>query len=262
MSFQLRNYQQEALDATHRYLTEETGNGIVVMPTGSGKSILIGKFIQDVMAASNNRARIIVLTHVKELIQQNFRKLTQLWQWAPAGIYSAGLGRRQAGYPITFAGIQSVHDKADRFALPDFVLVDECHLIPRTSNTMYRRFLEALRGRNPDVRVIGYTATHYRLDSGLLTEGEDRLFTDVITEVPVKRLIDEGWLCRLISKKPRTEFDLAGVHTRGGEYVPGELEAAMDQEQLTAAALKEILAYGKDRRSGYAPQRDRRAAAL
>jgi DNA repair protein RadD len=249
-ALELRPYQQEADEALDKFLAEHpVGNPIICAPTGSGKSILLATHIQKRMAATTNRYRCLIVTHVKELIEQNFKELQSLWNWAPAGIYSAGLKRKQAGFPITFCGIQSVHDKAHRFLIPDEILVDECHLIPRNSNTMYRRFINDLKGRNPDLRVIGFTATHYRLDSGLLTEGDDRVFTDVAFEIPVRRLIDEGWLARPVSKKPHTEYDLTGVHTRGGEFVAGELEAAMDQEQLTSSALEEILEYGKTRKS-------------
>jgi hypothetical protein len=83
----------------------------------------------------------------------------------------------------------------------DLVLIDEAHLIPRSSNTMYRRFLDGLKRFNPLLKVIGFTATPYRLDSGLLHEGDGAIFTDIAFEVSVRDLIDQGYLSRLVSKR-------------------------------------------------------------
>jgi len=119
----------------------------------------------------------------------------------------------------------------------------------RSSDTMYRRFFNDMLAINDQLKVIGLTATHYRLDSGLLTDGDDRLITDVAYEVPVKRLIDEGWLAPLITKAPRTELDVSGVHTRGGDFIPGELATAVDKTEINTSAVQEIIYYGRDRKS-------------
>ena len=110
---------------------------------------------------------------------------------------------------ILFAGIQSIHDKATRIGHADLVLIDEAHLIPGRSNTMYRRFLTDLQAINPALKVIGLTATPFRLDSGMLHEGENALFTDIAYEVSVRDLIDQGYLSPLISKQTQTRLDVA-----------------------------------------------------
>ncbi|KKM23218.1 hypothetical protein LCGC14_1617450, partial [marine sediment metagenome] len=117
------------------------------------------------------------------------------------------------------------------------------------NNTMYRRFLSDMYDMNERMKIIGLTATHYRLDSGLLTEGSGRLFTDVCYEKPVRELIDEGYLCNLISKGGATKYDLTGVRTRGGEFIPGELASAMNKNHLIETSIKEIREYGQDRDS-------------
>ncbi|MBX6324341.1 MAG: DEAD/DEAH box helicase, partial [Rhodospirillaceae bacterium] len=193
--------------------------------------------------------RILIVTHVRELIAQNYAELVRLRPEAPAGIYSAGLGRRDLGAHVLFAGIQSIHAKAYGVQQANLVLVDEAHLIPRTSDTMYRRFLGLLAAINPQLKIIGFTATPYRLDSGLLHRGPDALFTDIAYEVSVRALIDEGWLCPLITKATATQLDVKGVATRGGEFVASQLQAAVDKADVTEAAVEEIVAYGRDRRS-------------
>jgi DNA repair protein RadD len=159
----------------------------------------MARFIEGVLKAFPDQ-RILIVTHVRELIEQNHAELMRLWPEAPAGIYSAGLKQRNLTARILFAGIQSIHRRVYDVQQCDLVLIDEAHLIPRSSNTMYRRFLDGLKRINPLLKVIGFTATPYRLDSGLLHEGDGAIFTDIAFEVSVRDLIDQGYLSRLVSK--------------------------------------------------------------
>src|SRR5262245_19541853 len=244
----LRPYQQAAIAAIYQYFAENPGHPLVVIPTAGGKSVVLASFIQGVLQQWPDQ-RILVVTHVRELIAQNHAEMMGLWPDAPAVMYSAGLGRRQIGARVLFAGIQSIHRRAYGVQQCDLVLIDEAHLIPRSSNTMYRSFLHTLSRINPDLKVIGLTATPYRLDSGLLNEGKGRLFTDIAYEVSVRDLIDQGYLCPLVTKLTNLTLDVGGVGSRGGEFIAGQLQAAVDRESITHAAIDEILAYGEARRS-------------
>ena len=106
---------------------------------------------------------------------------------------------------------------------------------------MYRKFLDGLKCRNPLLKVIGLTATPYRLDSGLLHEGDGAIFTDIAYEVSVRDLIDEHYLSPLVSKRMATQLDVSGVGTRGGEFIAKDLEAAIDQDAITQSAVNEII---------------------
>lgn len=244
----LRDYQKAALDGLFTYWHEEGGNGLIVVPTGGGKSLILAQLCQDLLADWPNM-RLAIVTHVKELIAQNYQELLTVWPWAPAGIYSAGLGRRETQAQILFAGIQSIWNKVDRIGHVDLLLVDEAHLIPRKSDTMYGKFIASLRDVNPDMRVAGLTATPYRLDSGRLDRGDDRLFDSIAYEVSIRDLIDQGYLSPLISKATATTLDVSGVAKRGGEFIAGELQKAVDKDDVTRAAVNEIIAYGTSRRS-------------
>jgi DNA repair protein RadD len=175
--------------------------------------------------------------------------MVSIWPQAPAGIYSAGIGLRQINAQILFAGIQSIYKRAYQVQRCDLVLIDEAHLIPRKADTMYRQFLRELTEINPYLKIVGFTATPYRLDSGLLHKGEDALFDGIAYEISVRRLIEDGYLSPVITLKTDTQLDVTGVGTRGGEFISGELERAVDLDHITAAAVKEIVAYGQDRRS-------------
>jgi DNA repair protein RadD len=114
---------------------------------------------------------------------------------------------------------------------------------------MYRRFLGDLATINPHLKVIGFTATPYRLDSGLLHEGDGALFTDISYEAGVAEMIAQGYLCEVVPKRTATQLDTTGVGSRGGEFIAGQLEAAVDVEAVTQAAVDEIVRHGADRGS-------------
>ena len=240
--------QQAAITGIYNYFSDKSGHPLVVIPTAGGKSIVLSAFIQGVLRQWPDQ-RILIVTHVRELIAQNHAEMMGLWPDAPAGIYSAGLRKREIGARVLFAGIQSIHRRAYEIQQCDLVLIDEAHLIPRASDTMYRRFLDTLARINPHLKVIGFTATPYRLDSGMLHQGDERLFTDIAYEVSIRDLIDEGYLCPLVSKATEVTLDVGGVGSRGGEFIAGELQAAVDRDPITKAAIDEVMAYGEGRRS-------------
>ena len=244
----LRPYQREAIDALYSYWSSGGGNGLIVLPTGAGKSLVLAALCQELL--QNYQAlRIGVVTHVKELIAQNYQELLRLWPSAPAGIYSAGIGRRDTRAQILFCGIQSVWNKVQLLGGFDLLLVDECHLIPRSADTSYGKFISRLKDETPDMRVTGLTATPFRLDSGRLDAGKDRLFDGIVYEANVADLIEAGYLSPLVSKATIQQLDTTGVAKRGGEFVAGALEIAVDKDWITRAAVAEMAQFGADRRA-------------
>ena len=121
----LRDYQQRSINQLYKWLGENTGNPCLVLPTGAGKSHVIAALCKDALQ-NWPETRILMLTHVKELIEQNAEKMRQHWPNAPMGIYSASIGQKILGEPITFAGIQSIRKHADKIGLVDLVIIDEC----------------------------------------------------------------------------------------------------------------------------------------
>ncbi|HHK43046.1 MAG TPA: DNA helicase, partial [Planctomycetaceae bacterium] len=162
--------------------------------------------------------------------------------------YSAGLKRRDTDAPVIIAGIQSVYRRACDLGPFDLVLVDEAHLIPTDGEGMYRRFLADAKVVNPYVRVVGFTATPFRLGSGLICS-PDNILNQVCFEVGVRELIVQGYLCPLVSKAGAVSADTSRLHVRGGEFVAGEVEELMDTSELVEAACKEIIDYTADRNS-------------
>lgn len=245
-----RLYQTRAVDALWNYFYEHSGNPIIAMPTGTGKSIVIGRFVKRALQTYPGQ-RILMTTHVKELIEQNYQKLLSIWPSAPAGIYSAGLGRRDIA-PVTYCGIGSVWRNPSQFGHVDLMLIDECHLLSPNADTMYGKFIAGLKEKNPRLKVIGLSATPFRLGMGMLTE-EGGLFSDVCYDISSKqefnKLIADGYLVRLVPKRTVQQLDVSGVRMQGGEFMQQDLQMAVDKEAVTYYACKEMLAMAHDRRS-------------
>lgn len=242
----LRPYQTEAIDAVLSYWQSGGGNPLVEMATGTGKSMVIAKLTRDLLEAYPTM-RVLMLVHVRELVAQNFAALLRAWPSAPAGIYSAGLNKRDTHHKITFASIQSVYRRAAELGPRDLIIIDEAHLVPMRGEGMYRKLLDDLHAMRPDARVCGFTATPYRLDTGRLDGGQNPLFNQTVYEYGIGRGIDDGYLSPLVSKAGLTEVDVSGVAKRGGEFVAGELESAADK--ITAQAVSELVQFGENRRS-------------
>ncbi len=242
-----RYYQTEAENALFAHWAEGGGNSLLEMATGTGKSF-VNASVAKRLLRDYPGIRILSVTHVKELIEQNCKEMLRLWPQAPVGIYSAGVGRRDARAQILFGGIQSIHDKSDILGAFDLILVDEVHLVPRKADTMYGRFLEA-NAKKTDHRLAGLSATLYRLDSGRLDAGEGAMFEKVVYSYGIDRGIKDAYLSPLVSKAGLAEIDTGGVHTRGGEFVAGELERAALEGSKVEQACAEMTELGRDRRA-------------
>ncbi len=244
----LRDYQRAAVDSVFDYWRREDGSPLIVLPTGAGKSIVIATFIRELLESYPDM-RILCVTHVKELLTQNAQELLGVWPFAPVGFYSAGLGRKDAHMQIIFGGVQTIGSKAHKIGHIDLVLVDEAHLMPRDAETQYGKLLDGLRAINSDLKLVGLTATPFRLGEGLLHEGDGAIFDAISYDKPIGELIDSGYLCRPVSKGMATGYDLSGVGRLGGDYKQTALQAAVDKLDVTRSVVDEIISYGANRQA-------------
>jgi DNA repair protein RadD len=244
----LREYQQRTIDQLYAWFEAGgRGNPCLVLPTGSGKSHIVAALCKDALQ-NWPETRVLMLTHVKELIEQNAEKMRQHWPGAPMGIYSASIGRKDLGEPITFAGIQSVRSKARELGHIDLVIIDECHLVNHKDEGGYRKLLAELKAINPSLRVIGLTATPYRLGHGLITD-KPAMFDDLLTPVSIEELIFKSYLSTLRSKVTKAKLDTSGVHKRGGEFIESELQAAVDTDDQNHAVVHEVMTLAGERKA-------------
>lgn len=244
----LREYQQRAIDQLYAWFEAgNRGNPCLSLPTGSGKSHIVAALCKDALQ-NWPETRILMLTHSKELLEQNAEKMRLHWPGAPMGIYSASVGKRQLGEPITFAGIQSVRNRAKEIGHTDIIIIDECHLVNHKDEGGYRKFLATMATINPDLRVVGLTASPYRLGHGLITDAP-AIFDALLEPVSIEELVYNGYLAPLRSKATSSTFDVSGVHKRGGEFIESELQAAVDTDEINNRVVREVIALAGDRQS-------------
>jgi DNA repair protein RadD len=256
-----RYYQYDAFEAFKEYTAEKWGsNPLVVLPTGTGKAYVQAMIVQWMLEWPNTK--ILLLTHDQNLIQQNYDEFTNLMngQLIDAGIYCAGLKRKEYKNRITFASIQSVHKKAwTAIGFRDLILIDEAHLVPHKDEGMYRTFLTEMRKINKNIVIGGLSATPYRMKGGLLTKGKTKIFDDVCYEATIPELINPNhpknrdkkqYLCNVITPKKamKSKVDLSGVHVRAGEYALDEMEIAFNKDDLVERSVKEIIEYSVERK--------------
>ena len=247
----LRPYQEEAVNASIQYFIDgAVGNPVIAMPTGTGKSLVIAGLVQRVMTNWPGQ-RMMILTHVKELIEQNAQKMVQLWPSAPMGVYSAGLNQRDTLMPIIFGGAASVVNCVPQFGRRDLLLIDECHLLSPKADTTYQHIIAQLKELNPYLKVIGLSATPYRLGQGMITDGG--VFTDICCDMTgveaFNRFIAEGYLVPLIPQRTSTELDVSDVGSNGGDFAQAALQAAVDKRDVTYKALVEMCDKASERQA-------------
>jgi DNA repair protein RadD len=238
-------YQEAALEATQAAL-EQGKHPVCAIATGGGKGVLIAELCRRLPG------RILVVTHRKELIEQNESELLRLGGDDDTGVYSAGLGRRDLDARVLFAGVQSIHRRMDDLQAAgafDYIIVDENHLVPPPSTpSMYGAVLSACEG----AQRIGFSATPYRLDDGPIwgdpALGADTWFDVLAVDIGITELTEQGYLAPLVGVKTVACVDLSHVRTRAGDFVTSDLSQASSEESVVRLALDEICDLARDRR--------------
>lgn len=189
--YQLRPYQKEASDAAVRFFQSKTDlNAIEVLPTGSGKSLVIADI------ANRLDGNTLVFQPSKEILEQNYMKLCS-YGVIDCSIYSASFNSKNISR-ITFATIGSVIHHKEQFHHFNNVIIDECHLV-NAKGGQYEEFI-----RDNKCKVLGLTATPYRLSSTsygamlkFITRTRPRIFGKVIYHIQIQQLLQMGYLANL-----------------------------------------------------------------
>lgn len=248
MPFVLRPYQQEAVDATVDYFRKQTHPAVIVLPTGAGKSLVIAEL------ARLARGRVLVLAHVKELVEQNHAKY--LTYGLQADIFAAGLNRKESQSKVVFGSVQSVARNLKAFdAHFSLVIIDECHRISLNNKSQYQQIIQALQSNNPSLRILGLTATPYRLNSGWIYQyhyhgmvrgDENCFFRECIYELPLHYMIKNKFLVppeRL--DMPVLQYDFSQVSlTSSGIFNEQELNLSLKKQQrITPKIIEQVIEY-------------------
>ena len=247
-----RPYQSEAVQSVFKYFDSHSGNPLIGLPTGTGKSVLPPMFMSQAFNQFPN-SRFLLCTHVKELISQNERAMKKIWPTAPLGVCSSGLGRWEPYSPIVYAGVASVYKKYKELGHVDIMFIDEAHLLAPNDNTMYQKLISGLKETNPYLKIIGLSATLFRMGQGMLTEGDDALFTDVAYDKTSMEafvsFIDDYYLSDLITPMTNNIIDVTDVRQLANDFNQKDLAKAVDKESVIRASLTEACDVAKDRKS-------------
>tara|TARA_R110000824_G_scaffold172434_1_gene350299 strand:- start:29326 stop:31041 length:1716 start_codon:yes stop_codon:yes gene_type:complete len=240
-----RYYQEESHDAFWNYLRNDIGSPLIVHPTGAGKSLVIAMMVRQ---AREYDARVMLLQHRKELIEQNADKIRIHVPDIEIGINSAGLRRRDTEPDVICAGIQSVYNKAELFGRRELIVIDEVHLVGEKTDSMYGQFLGDIKTINPKIRMGGLTATPFRTGEGPIC-GKDKMFQKICYESKTGTLIEEGFLCPITNKAATSTIDTSKIRKNKNEFIEYEMEKVFDTEDNVLSACSEIVNKCHDRHS-------------
>ena len=252
--FKLRPYQQEAVDATLKHFRKSDDAAVIVLPTGAGKSLVIAEL------ARLARRKILVLTHVKELVEQNHAKYQSYG--LTGGIFSAGLKRKENQHQVTFASVQSVSANLDQFRHEySLIIIDECHRVSGDESSQYQRIIELLRQQNTSLKVLGLTATPYRLGMGwiyryhyrgFVRSEQDKPFLHCIYELPLNYMISRGYLTRPeLVDAAVAQYDFSALsQNRFGEYAEKEVNQLLSKHQrVTRSIIEQVMDIAAERKA-------------
>ncbi len=243
--YELRDYQKTAVNNTLNYFRKTNAPAVIVLPTGAGKSLVIAEL------ARIAKGRVLVLAHVKELVEQNHQKYESYG--LEAGIYSAGLSKKESHQKVIFGSIQSVARANDDF-FKDFTLVviDECHRVGLEQETQYSQVIKKLQADNEDICVLGLTATPYRMGLGWIFNyshrgvertKESRFFKNCVYELPLDYMIKHKYLTPPVKIEiPVTSYDFSELMEKGSKFTNAEVEEVLQsQRRLTPLIVKNIV---------------------
>ena len=243
--YKLREYQQEAVKSVVQFFQKKRIPAMVVLPTGAGKSLVIAEL------ARIAKGRVLVLAHVKELVEQNYEKYISYG--LSAGIFSASLGKKEWDQKAIFGSVQSIARAPNEF-FNDFslLIIDECHRVADEGATQYQEVIKKLLDQNPDLCILGLTATPYRLGLGWIYEysqtGEIktdkvRFFKQCVYELPLSYMIKNKYLTIPVKVDiPVTCYDFSELTEKDRMYSISEVEEILkNQKRLTPLIIKNII---------------------
>ena len=248
--FYPRDYQIAGCNALWDYFSNGgKGHPILAMPTGTGKSLIPAMFIEKALKYYPY-SRMACLSHVKEIVKQNYNALKLVWPEAPAGLCSSGLKQKNLTAPLTYGGIQTVKNMLDQLGFIEVLFIDECQLLANKDISMYQLVISALIEKNPRLKVIGLSATPYRMGLGPLTDGD--IFTDIVFDLTTLQgwqwLLQEYYLTPLVTPSTENKIDLADIGKSGFDFNQNQLEQRIIDQKILVSALEESYEKAKDRK--------------
>ena len=225
MGQELRPYQQQARDRIHAEWENSHTRTLLVLPTGTGKTIVFASVAADQVRAGD---RVLILAHRGELLEQAADKLQRSTGLVSA-VEKAESTCLDSWFRVVVGSVQTLQrtSRLERFPHDYFgtIIIDEAH---HAITDGYRRILDYF----DKAKVLGVTATPDRGDMRNLGE----VFDSLAFEYKLTDAIKEGYLCRIMAQTIPLQLDISGVALSGGDYAVGDLGTALDPylEQIVA----------------------------
>lgn len=250
--FKLRPYQQKAVDVSIDFIKKSFDPCLLELATGAGKSLIVAEIAKKVKEISGKK--VLCLAPSKELIVQNREKYLSYGE--PASMFSASTGSKCLAHDVVFASPKTVINSISKFG-NNFaaVVIDEAHGITPT----IKKIVYALKELNPNLRVIGLTATPYRLGSGYIysvdendnpipeTQTSNPFFYKLLYRVTTQELIDQGFLTQPIADI-KHGYDTSNLEIKGGKYTAESVEQVFEgQGRKTAAIVADVVELSRGR---------------
>jgi len=217
MNIKLRPYQTEALESIQLHLDKGVKKQLVVLPTGSGKTVIFSNIPQTI----KDSLPMLVLAHRGELLTQAKEKI--LWSNPHLDVQIEKAEDTAELCDVVVASVPTL-GRADSERIKKYpkdyfktIIVDEAH---HAAAETYRRILDYFQ----PTFLLGVTATPQRSDSVRLTD----VFDEITYYKTIQDLIKEGYLCRLIGYRIQTDTDISEVETSHGDYIASQLEETIN----------------------------------
>jgi len=239
VSLPLRQYQTECIQSIHNNYSKGVSRQLIHLPTASGKTVIFSNLIQQ---ASK---KTLVLAHTLELLDQAKSKINMICPGLDVGVVSAS--RKEFDKTVVISTIQSAsqEETLKRLKQQDFQLCvyDECH---RAASDSSKLVLNELGFTNSTNKLLcGFSATPFRTDD----KGLGEVFQKVVFHRSVKSLIDDGFLCRPVGKKIKTDLDLSKVATADGDFKQESLASYMNTPQMNELVVETFVENAPNRKT-------------
>lgn len=230
---ELRDYQKEAVDHVWSDLFHGS-TALCVLPTGTGKTEIIIELVRGSM--NKKDIKILVLVNKVKLLEQTVRRFARALGESSVGSYCGSLSQYDTDRTVTVASIQSIHDvDLEKIHL---IILDEVHNVNEKEGR-YISFLERLKSKNNNLKIVAFTATPYRSSGHIY--GKDKLFKKPSYIKTIPWMIENKYIVRPTIKKVENEYDVSSLSVRGGEFLSTEVDALVSDERKVLAQINDAL---------------------
>ena len=253
MTYTLRPYQQAAHDAAIDWISHCLDPCLLEVATGGGKALIVAALAHTIHSMSGKK--ILCIAPSSELVEQNYEKYRALG--VPASIFSASLGKKDMSHNVVFGTPQTVANQVRKFGKQfSCVIVDEAQGVTPT----LMKIVDHMRNQNPKLRVVGMTATPYRLGSGYIyanhyrhggmDEAIDPFFHTLVYDVGGRELIDAGYLTPPVFESTCDHYDTSGLtkNSMGQWSATSVDEAFVGRGLKTSGIIADVVAQSRYRK--------------